>query len=467
MADTTVSDVGALLPESADSTVLPPLYRAVDWRTFAVASSLIFTVYLLTLAPDVTLENSGEFATASMWAGVPNPPGHPLWTLLTWLFIQLVPVSTIAYRVGLASAVAAALACGVVAMIVSRGSRMIIEGMAGLKNIGSRPQNAICAVAGFVAATLLGFSGVVWSQAVIVQTYSLNLFLMALTMSFMLRWIYAPNQRRYVYLMAYVFGLCVTSHQLMVVSMGLEIAIIAGDLKLGRDLLGFNCLCWFAALALLRSHAISVFDYSAPMILVLFNGVGALSLAGLAALIFKTRGLFTEWKSVLIMVALWLAGAAIYLYPALASMTNPPMNWGYPRTVNGFWHVLSRGQYDKMNPTDFFREPGRMLDEILMYFSCAVEEFNPVCLLMAVVPFVCFLKMQKRERIWMIGLTGIFFCLSFLVTDLLNPTRDRQTSSLVKVFFAPSYIPLAIWIGCGFALAGAWLAARGPRAPLE
>jgi cobalamin synthase len=85
------------------------------------------------------------------------------------------------------------------------------------------------------------------------------------------------------------------------------------------------------------------------------------------------------------------------------------------------------------------------------------------CLLAAIIPFVFFLKMRKREQVWMIGLTGIFLCLSVLVTDLLNPTRERQTSSLVKIFFTPSYIPIAIWIGCGFALAGVWLAAHFPR----
>jgi hypothetical protein len=399
-----------------------------------------------------------------MWAGVPNPPGHPLWTVLTWLFIKLVPISTIAYRVALASAVASALACGLVALMVSRGSSMVMEGIPDLKSIEHRDQNAICAAAGFVAAGLLAFSGVVWSQAVIVQTYALSLFLLVLTLSFMLRWIYAPHQRRYVYWTAYLFGLCITSHQLMLVAMGLEIAIIAGDSKLGRDLLGFNCLCWFAGLGMQWSHFIPLFDSVVPMILVIFNSVGVLSLVGLGALIFKTRGLFTEWKSVLIMVGLWLAGASFYFYLPLASMTNPPMNWGYPRTVEGFWHVLSRGQYDKINPYDFVHDPRHLLYKLSIYFSCAADEFPLVCLLMALVPFAFYLKMRKRERVWMIGLTGIFLCLSVLVTDLLNPTRDRQSRDLVKVFFAPSYVPIAIWIGCGCALVAAWLEAHWQRA---
>ena len=436
----------------------------MDRWLFAATSLLIFVVYLLTLAPEVTLDQSGQYATASLWAAVPNPPGHPFWTVVTWLFVKLVPVSNIAYRVALASALASALACGLVAMMVSRGSSLVIEGIADLKNIERGSLNAISAVAGFVAGGLLAFSGVVWSQAVIVQTYALSMLLLVVTLSLLLRWIYAPHRRRYVYWMAYLFGLCITSHQLMVVAIGLEIAIVAREPKLGRDLLAVNCLCWFAGLCLQWSHAIPIFDTSNRMILVIFNTVGVLSLVGSGALVLKTRGLFTEWKSVLIMVGLWLAGAGFYFYLPLASMTNPPMNWGYPRTIEGFWHVLSRGQYDKINPTDFIREPGRMLDEILMYFACAAEEFPLVCLLVALFPFAFFLKMRTRERAWMIGLAGLFLCLSFLVTDLLNPTRDRQSSDLVKVFFAPSYVPIAIWIGLGFALAGAWLEANWQRA---
>jgi hypothetical protein len=464
MANVATANEWALLPEAENALPLTPFYRPKDWWLLAATSMLIFVVYLLTLPPDVTLGESGQLATASMWAAVPNPPGHPFWTVGTWLFIKLVPISTIAYRVALASGLASALACGLVAMMVSRGSSLVIEGIADLKNIGQREQSAICAVAGFVAAGLLGFSGVVWSQAVIVQTYALSMLLLAVMLSLLLRWIYAPRQRRYVYWMAYLFGLCITSHQLMVVAMGLEIAIVAGEPKLGRDLLAVNCLCWFAGLCLQWTQLIPLFDRVVPMVFVLFNGVGALSLLGLLVLIFETRGLFTEWKSVLLMVGLWLAGAGFYFYPAVASMTNPPMNWGYPRTVQGFWHVLSRGQYDKINPTDFIREPGRMFNEILIYFSCAAQEFPLVCLLVAFVPFAFYLKMRTRERAWLIGLTGLFLCLSFLVTDLLNPTRDRQSSDLVKVFFAPSYVPIAIWIGCGFALVGAWLEAHWQRA---
>lgn len=39
-------------------------------------------LYLFTLAPTVTGEDSGEFIAAAYGHGVAHPPGYPLWTLL-------------------------------------------------------------------------------------------------------------------------------------------------------------------------------------------------------------------------------------------------------------------------------------------------------------------------------------------------------------------------------------------------
>src|SRR5213592_3830388 len=99
----------------------PPLFRRIDWIGFGITALLVFIGYMLTLAPDLTLEDSGELAVGSFYAGVPHPPGYPVWTIYSWLFTVLVPVSNIAYRVAMSSAFAGALGCGIVGMLVSRG----------------------------------------------------------------------------------------------------------------------------------------------------------------------------------------------------------------------------------------------------------------------------------------------------------------------------------------------------------
>ncbi len=66
--------------------LLPPLFRRTDWITCGITTFLVFIGYYLTLAPDLTLEDSGELAVGSYYAGVPHPPGYPVWTIYTWLF---------------------------------------------------------------------------------------------------------------------------------------------------------------------------------------------------------------------------------------------------------------------------------------------------------------------------------------------------------------------------------------------
>ena len=76
-----------------------PLYRRIDWISFGLTALLVFLGYWWTLAPDLTLEDCGELAVASQYAGVPHPPGYPVWAIYSWLF-TLLPISNIAYRVG-------------------------------------------------------------------------------------------------------------------------------------------------------------------------------------------------------------------------------------------------------------------------------------------------------------------------------------------------------------------------------
>src|SRR6266849_4602961 len=113
--------------QGADSISDGPFFQGTDWLSGGITVIVALVVYLWTMAPDVTLGLSGIFATGAAYAGVAHPPGFPVWTLYSWLFIKLLPVSNIAWRVAVGSAVAAALASGLVALMVSRGGKMFLE----------------------------------------------------------------------------------------------------------------------------------------------------------------------------------------------------------------------------------------------------------------------------------------------------------------------------------------------------
>ena len=426
--------------------------------TFAV----VWTVYYICLAPEVTLRDSGELCTASYYAGIPHPPGYKFWTIYTWLWTVLVPFRNIAWRVALAEASTAAMATGVVAFMVSRGSAMLMEGIHSLKQLTDRQKTAICVVCGVTAGLMLGLSGSMWRQSVAINRISLfGVPWMMLVLLCMMRWNYAPQQRRCLYLAFFFVGICATIHQTLTMAiMGIEIGVAFRHAKMGRDLFLLNSVVYLLGLLAKAEHAVSFFDTSLPMVFEIYNMVGLGSLAACVYLTIKTSGLATEWRALLVISLLSFGGASFYFYEPLSSMTNPPMNWGYARTVSGFWGALSRGQYGQITPTDVFRDPGHFLVEMEMLVSGLADAFNWVGMFFALLPFLLLRKMEKRERAWMVIVGAIYPFLGVLLSITLNPTRERQTAELLQVFFTASQAIIAILIGHGLALAAAFMAAN-------
>jgi tetratricopeptide (TPR) repeat protein len=434
-------------------------FRKWDWIAFAITTLVVFCGYFYTLAPDVTLEDSGELAVASFYAGVPHPPGYPVWTLYTWLFTVLFPFSNIAWRVALSSAVAGAFSCGLLAMLVSRGSSLAMEAIQEFKSVTEQQSRWITLVAGFAAGVLMGFNGFMWSQAVIVEVYPLSVLSLMLVLCWLLRWVYAPQQRRYLYYAAFMFGICLNNHQtLIVATMGIEILIMAVQPKLGRDLLLINTAAYLVGLYAKSKGIITSFDGN-PVLFGIFNAVGLGSALAAAYIWAKTKKVFTEWRAVIIICLGFATGLAFYFYMPISSMTNPPMNWGYPRTEQGFWHALTRGQYDKTNPSNPL-SARFLFDQLPMYFSGAIEEFNIVNLMIGLVPFLYYKRLLKRDRAWLVGLTAIYCFLAFLLLILLNPQTDRQAREQARVFFAASFVIIAIAIGYGLAIIGTLVATQ-------
>src|SRR5437763_16284396 len=75
-------------------------------------------LYARTLAPTVTLVDSGELMLAAHTLGVAHPPGFPLYVLLAHFFTGL-PIGSVAARVNFASALFAALAAAMLTLVVA------------------------------------------------------------------------------------------------------------------------------------------------------------------------------------------------------------------------------------------------------------------------------------------------------------------------------------------------------------
>ena len=447
---------GPALP-TAGAPNVGRLYRPVDWLVFALVTLFVLFGYLYTIAPDLTLEDSGELAVGSMYAAVPHPPGYPVWTVYSWLFTKILPFSNIAWRVAVSSAVAAALAAGLTGLLISRGSSMILEGLDFGRELDVGAQRLICITCGFVGGALLGYNGYIWSQGVIVEVYTLAVLNLMGVLAALMRYLWAPQQRRWLLLAWFLFGLCFCNHQTLIVgAMGIEVVVLMADKKVGRDLFLGNTVVWLVALVLHFADKIGTFRDN-PAIFFIFNLVGVGSAITTVVYSVITGSVFTRFHWGLISGLCFVVGALFYFYMPITSATNPPMNWGYPRTWEGFVHAFTRGQYEKTTPST---NPLIFIQQIWMYLEGCQEEFNWSMLLVALVPFFFLKSMRSRERGWIIGITAIYICLAFLLLYLLNPQVDKQSRELVKVFFTTSHVCIALCVGYGLAILCALLVTR-------
>ena len=163
-------------------------------------------------------------------------------------------------------------------------------------------------------------------------------------------------------------------------------------------------------------------------------------------------------------------GVSFYAYmPIVSDIRNPPMNWGYPRTWEGFKHAVQRGQYEAIS----FNWPN--LGQIANYFEDVRVQFTDLLIPFALVPFAAghwIVRKENRKAFWqwMVPALVCFLLMSVLLVGLANVKGDLQDGFIQKVKFISSHAMLALWIGYGLVFAAAWglrafAARRAARSP--
>lgn len=428
---------------TAPADVSARLDRA-DGLSFAITTLIALAVYLFTLAPEVTLTFSGELTTAAMYQGVAHPPGYPAWTLYSWLFIKLLPLSNPAWRVAVGSAVAAAVACGLAALIVSHSGRLSFAGISAFERFTQRERILIRTVCGSVAGLALAFSERFWFEAVIQEYWTFTVLLFTIVLYLLLRWT-TTGRRYYCWWAFFAYGLLLTGNQELMIGLpGLALAVALIDPKLGRDV--------SILVVPLGAFLCSVTDWPLLAGSRWFRPVlESFAIGSLVAIAIgiATRRIGSEWKSALACTVFFLLGLAVYFYMPIASMADPPMNWGYPRTVEGFFHVISRGQYERLNPTTDWGRFGMQLWGLLKQTG---REFGWLYLAFAALPLCLLWRMNPVGRRWLLSLLPIFLCVGPLLTALLNTQTDRQSEDLFAPYFFALRTLLAVWAGIGLML---------------
>ena len=380
-----------------------------------------FCVYTWTLAPTVTLVDSGELIVAARFLGVAHPPGFPLYLMLAHL-ASLLPIGSVAVRVNFASAFFAALACAMLSLVVAEiviTASSATESKHRSRKTGRkiRPSDSIVPPAGdnfgwlitsasvTGAGLLFACSRTLWSYATIAEVYSLNTFLILTIFFLMLRW-----RRRIVE----------------------DQRVTSGSAKSRRQL------------APVTKHDSLL--YSAAVVFGLALGVHhvtvALILPALAVLVYRTQGLKFFVSARLLYAALisFAALLAVYSYLPIAAAQNPILNWGEPRSLDKIWAHITGKQYQLF----LSFSPAIIGEQLLQFGRFVLREFgSPWCPIVLVIAIAGFIAAWRRDR-------TILLWLLFVVLGNLAYNLNYEIAEDKDAYYLPIFIAIAIAAGIGF-----------------
>jgi MFS family permease len=185
----------AVSPQSQSRLASHGELSAADFVWAAGTGIAALTLFVATLQPGFGgPEDTPKFQFLGYALGTAHPPGYPLYSMLSNLFVRL-PIGTIAYRANLFSAAMAALACALVYLIA--------------RQLRSRRWPACCAALGLAAGASF------WLSAVFAEVYALAAMMAALTMALLLAWGERGGTMRLLLAVA-AFGLGLGNHLTLV-----------------------------------------------------------------------------------------------------------------------------------------------------------------------------------------------------------------------------------------------------------
>jgi len=452
------------------------IFNPSDYLAGAVAAIISLAVYIFTTAPNVTLLDSGEFLVAAQHFGVPHPTGYPLWTLLCWLF-QLLPLGNAAWEIALLSAIFAGLAVGLTAMLLQSTLRWIFAGSALFHH------RLLPYAVSIGCSLLLAFSQSMWSQAVIAEVYALHAFLVVLFLICQYAWIRNPASFGLLLLSFFLLSLAFSNHQL---SLALAPLPFLGVLLLRREIF------WDLVLASLLTVLLVYLGFALlsgepPVLKTAIRFFYFVAMAFVLLLVI--RRLKIEWRLLAYLPFVILLGLAPYAYLPFASSTNPPMNWGYPRTMEGFYYSFNRSQYGGSLSDQSLRSLGRLmgvenpnaeragtdhlgrkkpgqLNSIQQwsgfFWVKLMTSFTPLAFIAFLIAILVILRAELRQRVWVYFLILAFVLAAFLQPLADNAGNDASSWWLQMPYHTYTNLIFTLIIGVGFAWIANWLASKRP-----
>src|SRR3954466_15339830 len=365
---------------------------------------------MLTLAPGVTLWDSGEFLAAIHSLGIPHPPGTPLYILLAKVWtLALGSVFGFARSVNLLSAVCTAFACGILTSLFSRWSG---DGFA-------------ATAAGLTA----GLMSTVWLGATETEVYAV-----ALLFGCMVLWAAdragQNSDARWALLAAYLAGLAWSLHLI-------ALLVVPSPL-----LLAFTTSDGYFAVPVGRRHA---------------DGR-------------REAHSFAKLMRGSIIVA--LIGMTCVLFLVVRAHRDPAINQGNPSDLGSFVDVLLRHQYDVPSlwprQAPFYLQLGNLFEYADWQFAKGLTPDappswwrTPVTVLYALIGVYGFFAHRTADRRSWRALAVLFLVTSLGVVVYLNlkagpsfgagilPPNAPHEARERDYFFFWAFVCWGLWAGFG------------------
>jgi len=465
------------------------LFKPEDWISSFLAALFAGLVFYFYMAPEVTLQDSGELVTGAFSFGVPHPPGYPLWAFLGFVWSHFIfPFGNPAFRMGMLSVVTGALVVGVMSVMMTRGIRLLLHSLPWNSSVDEKLQHWIALTIGTSSSLLFGFNRGVWLWACVSEMRVLSVFSFVLIGCTFSVWTIQPQRRFFLYISLLLFGLSLANHQ--------TIAVMAVPLAIGAFAVGMEEFVkarkqlqgQAGTLRILMTSLSSFWELGAAAMLSGMVGLmvlawlrtnqnGAISsdpafaqslAAGALGVVLVITGRVSGWwrtQRILTCAGLFLAGVAFYFYMPLAASTNPPMNWGFASTKEGFLHAVTRGQYEKMNTANVFSE--EFLVKIKVFVLALGNQYSWGLTILGLVTLavltVWWMNVKPKGRAWMVFVWAAFLATSLGLLTIINPKLDKQEQEITIKFFAPAHGFYAMLIGLGIATLLSMMAWKGPK----
>ena len=332
----------------------------------------LLAVYLKSIAPGLTWANSGSDGGDLIAAAATGGVAHPTGYPLYLILARLFQLLPVG-SLAFRTNLLSALSASAAALVVYELVTRCLPPWQGKHNW----------LVGIVSGYAFGLAPLVWSQAVITEVYALHALLVALIL-FLAS--FDTTQKRRDAWLGLTFGLAMGNHMTTVLLLPL---IIPSPIE--------------------TKAAASIF----------FGWIGRWRI--------DARSLFRRLA--------WLgAGLLIYLTLPLRALSNPPVNWGNPVSLDNFaWLVSGRlyqGQLFELTPTLLF-------ERLQASAGLLIGQFGLLGLLVGLIGLIVFFKPSRLlvSTVW--------------IAILFSAFSIEYGTSNSFVYLIPVYLSFAVWIGAG------------------